>query len=148
MSGCLFLCAFHVLSPFAFDMSNCRGKTYCKSFGVLWVFVIWEAGFCSLNLPPWPSPPRVVCLAERVMMSDDMWWVTDYHERLTYSTIPLLRLFLVPSVLYPREVCVNQMSAWAKIPVPLFAHSFALTTLPPPLTPSPLTPLPPVSLSE
>lgn len=36
-----------MLSHFAFDMSNCRGKTCCKSFTVLWVLGLWEAGFFS-----------------------------------------------------------------------------------------------------
>lgn len=47
MSGHLFLCAFHVLLPFAFDMSNSRGKTYCKSLAVPWLSELWEADFCS-----------------------------------------------------------------------------------------------------
>lgn len=135
MSGCLFLCAFHVLSPFALDMSSCRGKTYCKSFTVLRVFELWEAGFyketASLTFPQFGLPfwRGWQC---------DIWGVTDYHERLTYSTIPLLRLFLVPSVLYPCEVCVNQISVWAKIPIPLFTLNLAPIALPPPLNPSPL----------
>ena len=104
MSGCLFLCAFYVLSPFAFDMSNCGGRTYDKSLTVLWVFELWEAGFCaepaSLTFPQSGLPcGEGDC---------NLWLETDYHERLTFSA--LLCLFLVPSLLYPCEVCFNQIS--------------------------------------
>lgn len=67
----------------------------------------------------------------------DIWWGTDFHERLTY-TIPLLCLFLVPGVLYPCEVCVYRISVWAKFPIPLFTLNLALIAPPPPfLSPHP-----------
>lgn len=133
MSGCLFLCAFHVLPPFAFDMSNCRGKTHCKSFSVLWVS--WALGGRFLQWTCLPDlPSEWFCLAERAA-TRYISWVTDYHGRLTYSTVPLLCLFLSPVCCILVRFSVNQMSVWAKIPTPL---NLALITLPPPLAPSPL----------
>lgn len=108
----LFLCAFHVLSPFAF--ANCRGK----SFTVLWVVGLLGGGFLQwTRLPDLPSEWFALWRG----WQRDIWWVIDDCEWLTYSAIPLLLTpFLVPQcAVYPCEVCVNQMSVWAKIQIPL-----------------------------
>lgn len=132
VSGCLFLCAFHVISPFAFDMSNCSGKTWCESLTVLWVFLALGGRFLHWTcLPDLPSE----WFALRRGWQWDIWWGTDYHERLTY-TIPLLCLFLVPNVPYPCEVCVYRISVWAKSPIPLFTLNLAL------IAPTPSSPYP------
>lgn len=97
-SGCLFLCAFHVLLPFAFDMSNSRGKTCCKSLPVPWVSKLWEADFCSQPASLTFSQSGFLCWQR------DVWWAADYHKRLSYSTIPCLRPFSSPVCLYSCEV--------------------------------------------
>lgn len=74
--------------------------------------------FSAANLPPRPSQSGLPCGEGDNEIFDR---VTDYHQRSTYSTIPLLRLFLV---LYPHEVCVNKMS--------LFAVNLSLIAQPPP----------------
>lgn len=93
----------------------------------------------AVNLPPRHSL-KVVCLVERVTKRY-IWWAADYHQRLIYSTIPLLHLFLSPLCCILVRFCVNQMSVWATIPILVLNLNLALIALPPPLTP-------PVSLSE
>lgn len=47
-----FFVLFMCFLPFAFDMSNCRGKTCCKSLTVLRGVQLLEAGFCSRPASP------------------------------------------------------------------------------------------------
>lgn len=97
-------------------------------------FLSFGGQVSAVNLPPRP-PLRVVCLVERVTMrnvvSDRLW------RDLTYSTIPLLCVFLSPVCCNLVRFCVNQMSVWAKITIPVFTLNLALIALPPPLTPRP-----------
>lgn len=127
----LFTC-FH---PLLFDMSNCRGKTYCKSFTVLWGFrALGDGSLQRACLPDllseWFVSRRVATM--RCAISD---WLSREID-LLYHPTPLP--FLVPTVPYPREVCVNKMSVWAKIPIPRFTLNLPFITQPPPLIPSPL----------
>lgn len=108
-----------MLLPFAFDVSNSRGK----SFTVLWGGV--------------RPPLRVACLVERVTMR---YGVSDRLSRdfnLLYHPTPLP--FLAPGrAVSTWGFCVNPMSVRAKTTKPVVTLNLALIALPPPLAPSPL----------
>ena len=132
-----FSCAF---SPFFFflffffcflTLSNCRGKTHCKSFTVPWG-VFWASGgrlCCSEPASPTCPHSGLPCGGG---WQWDIWWVTDHRP----PPHPSVCCIIV-------RLCVNQMSVWATIPMPVFALNLPPIALPPPL-PHP----PPVGLSE
>lgn len=125
---------FFVFLFLLFDMSNCRGKTYCKSF---YCTVGCFLSFGRQVLLQW------TCLPDLFSQSGlpcgggwqwDIWWVTDHR--------PPPRPHLSVCCIIVR-LCVNQMSVWAIIPMPVFALDL------PPYRPTsaPSSP-PPVGLSE
>lgn len=123
-----FSCAFH---PFAFDMSNCRGKTYYMSHLLYCGFLSFGRQVSAVNLPPRPSL-RVVCLVERMTMR---YMVSERLSReinLLYHPTP--PPFLVPQ-------CAVSLWGFVLIrclsePKSQYTHNLALIALPPPLTPS------------
>ena len=141
VSGFCFICDLHLLFCYFFyfsffffcflTLSNCRGKTHCKSFTVPWG-VFWASGgrlCCSEPASPTCPQSGLPCGGG---WQWDIWWVTDHRP----PPHPSVCCIIV-------RLCVNQMSVWATIPMPVFALNLPPIALPPPL-PHP----PPVGLSE
>ncbi len=127
----LFVCAFHVLFALCFlTCPTVEGRhtvshlLYCGSLS-------FGRRVPAENRPSRPSL-GVVCLVERVRMR---YMVSDgLSQYITNSTIPLLRLLLLP-------VCCILLIRCLPEPKSQYTLNFAQLALPPPLTP-------PVSLSE
>lgn len=135
-----FFVLFMCFPPFAFDMSNCRGKTCFMSYTELWVFELWGAGFCSEPASP-TSPQSGLPCGEGDNETSGEWQIMTRFN-LLYHPTPL-RL-LVPSVLYPCEVlCQSDVRLSQNHNASLHSQSCPYR---PTSTPHPLAP--PVSLSE
>lgn len=79
-----FFVLFMCFLPFAFDMSNCRGKTRCKvTYCTAGCSAFGGRLLQSTCLPKLPSKWFVSWRGWH------RWWVADYHGRLNYSTLPL-----------------------------------------------------------
>lgn len=121
-----FSCAFY---PLLLICQHVEGRHHLLYYG----FLSFGRQVSAENLPPWPFL-RLVCLVERV----EIRYTTN--DRLPWE------INLLPShsstlschqcVVSMWGLCVDQMFAWAKIPIPLFTFNLTLMALPLPLTPS------------
>lgn len=120
VSGHLFLCAFHVLLPFAFAQTV-EGTHAVKS-----LILQWGKGFqaSAVNLPPWVSL-SAICLVERVTKR----YMGRLSQEINLCYDPTPSPFLVRVGLLHTRFCASQ--------IPAVVLNVAL---PPPLNP-------PVSLS-
>lgn len=120
----IFVCqvvCFFVLSmcfrPLLLTCQTVEGRHTVSHLLYWWCFWALGGGFLQwTRLPDLPSEWFALWRAWQW----DNWRVTDYNERLT---TPLLRLFLSPECCILVRFCVNQMSVWAKIQIPVFSLS-------------------------